>query len=218
MSVLSWDGVGERYYQTGCRHGVLYKQANGAYPQGIAWNGLTSVSVSPEGAEATDIYADDIKYLTLRSAENVKATIEALYSPPEFDECDGAVDLVAGMKIGQQPRKSFAFSWETVKGNDTDLNEHGKVIHILYGCSVSPSEKSFQTINDSPEAMNLSWEIDTIPVPVQGKKATAYVEIDCTQLSAAQLKAVEDTLYGTENGTPNLPLPKALADIISAAV
>lgn len=199
MSKLVWDASSTHYYQTGCNHGVLYKQdASGAYPAGVAWDGLTAVTVSPEGAEATEIYADNIKYLTLRSAENIKATIEALFSPPEFDECDGSVSLATGMKIAQQARKAFAFAWETIKGNDVLLNDYGRILHILYGCTVSPSEKAYQTVNDSPDAQNLSWEIDTVPVAVTGHKPTAYVEIDLTQLSPAQVAAVEGALFGAD--------------------
>lgn len=199
MSKLVWDAATTHFYQTGCKHGVLYKQdSSGAYPTGVAFNGLTAVTVSPEGADATEIYADDIKYLTLRSAENIKATIEALFSPPEFDECDGSVELATGMKIAQQARKAFGFVWETVKGNETELNDHGRILHILYGCTVAPSEKSYQTINDSPEVMNLSWEIDTVPAAVTGHKATAYVEIDLTALSPAQVTAVENALFGAD--------------------
>ena len=217
MSKLVFDVVAERFYETGCSHGVLYRQLNGAYPQGVVWNGLTAVTASPEGAEATDIYADDIKYLTLRSAENYKATIEALYSPEEFDECDGTAALTKGVKIGQQPRKAFGFSWQTVKGNGTELNDYGKVIHIIYGASVAPSEHSYQTINDSPEAMNLSWEIDTIPVSVTGHKPTASLDIDCTELTEAQLTAVENALYGTESTEAHLPLPDELLALITNA-
>ena len=196
---LVWDATASHYYQTGCNHGVLYKQDNsGAYPAGVAWNGLTAVTVSPEGADATEIYADNIKYLTLRSAENIKATIEALFSPPEFDECDGSAELATGMKISQQARKAFGFVWETIKGNDVALNDYGRILHILYGCTVAPSEKAYQTVNDSPEVMNLSWEIDTVPVAVTGHKATAYVEIDLTALSPAQVAAVEAALFGAD--------------------
>lgn len=199
MSKLVWDAATTHFYQTGCKHGVLYKQdSSGAYPSGVAWNGLTAVTVSPEGADATEIYADDIKYLTLRSAENIKATIEALYSPPEFDECDGSVELATGMKIAQQARKAFGFAWETVKGNETELNDYGRILHILYGCTVAPSEKSYQTINDSPEVMNLSWEIDTVPAAVTGHKATAYVELDLSLMSPAQVAAVEAALFGAD--------------------
>lgn len=199
MSKLVWDAATTHFYQTGCKHGVLYKQdSSGAYPTGVVFNGLTAVTVSPEGADATEIYADDIKYLTLRSAENIKATIEALYSPPEFDECDGSYELATGMKIAQQARKAFGFVWETVKGNETALNDYGRILHILYGCTVAPSEKSYQTVNDSPEVMNLSWEIDTVPAAVTGHKATAYVEIDLTALSPAQVTAVENALFGAD--------------------
>ena len=217
MSKISWDEVGQRFYKTGVDHGVLYRQVEGAYPAGVPWNGLTAVTVSPEGAEPTDIYADNIKYLSIRSAENYKATIEALYSPPEFDACDGSAELTTGVKVGQQARQPFGFSWRTILGNDTKLNDNGHTIHILYGCTVSPSEKSYQTVNDSPEAMNLSWEVDTLPVPVPNFKPTAYMEIDCTALSAAKLKAVEDALYGTEQAEAYLPLPEALMALVNAA-
>lgn len=218
MAKLVWDQSGERYYRTGVEKAVLYKQnASGAYPTGVAWNGITAVTEKPEGAEATDIYADNIKYLTLRSAEDYKATIEALYSPPEFDECDGSAQLVAGVKLSQQPRKPFGFSWQTKLGNDTELDSHGYIIHVIYGATVSPSEKSYQTINDSPEAMNLSWDIDTTPVNVTGFKPTAHLEIDSTTLSAGKLAAVEDALYGTATETAHLPLPDELLALINAA-
>lgn len=235
MSRLVWDETNERFYQTGCSHGVLYKQVNGVYPAGVVWNGLTAVTESPEGADPTDIYADDIKYLSIRSAENYKATIEALYSPEEFDECDGSAALTTGVKISQQPRKPFGFSWQTIKGNATEFNDHGKVIHIIYGATASPSEKSYQTINDSPDVMNLSWELDTIPVNVAGHKPTAHLEIDCSLLTDAQVKVVENTLYGadataghgnvgdedyvapTEASEGHLPLPDELIALIQAA-
>lgn len=198
MSKLIWDESGKRFYQTGVNHGVLYKRVGEAYPKGVAWNGLTAVTESPEGAEATDIYADDIKYLSIRSAENYKATIEALYSPEEFDECDGSAELIAGVRISQQPRKPFGFSWQTRLGNDSAFEDYGYVIHIIYGATVSPSEKNYQTINDSPETMNLSWEIDTIPVAVTGHKATAHLEINSTLITATQLAAIEGVLYGVD--------------------
>ena len=198
MGKLIWDEAGKRFYQTGVNHGVLYKRVDSAYPQGVAWNGLTAVTESPDGAEATDIYADDIKYLSIRSAENYKATIEALYSPEEFDECDGSAELIAGVRISQQPRKPFGFSWQTRLGNDDQFEDYGYVIHIIYGATVAPSEKNYQTINDSPETMNLSWEIDTIPVPVTGHKATAHLEINSTLVTPAQLTAIEAVLYGQD--------------------
>ena len=217
MSKILWDQVGEHIYETGTKHGVLYRQVNGAYPLGVAWNGLTAVSESPEGAEPTDIYADDIKYLTLRSAENFKATIEAYTYPDEFAECDGSAQLMAGVNIGMQPRKSFGFSYVTTVGNDTELDSYGYKIHLVWGATVSPSEKSYQTINDSPEAITFSWEMDTVPVPVTGHKATAHMTIDSTKFDTTELQtklqALEDVLYGTdgsdnaEGTVPHLPLP-----------
>lgn len=217
MSKLLWDQVGEHIYETGTKMGVLYRQVDGAYPLGVAWNGLTAVSESPEGAEPTDIYADDIKYLTLRSTENFKATIEAYTYPDEFAECNGEAALMAGVNIGMQPRKAFGFSYVTTVGNDTELDSYGYKIHLVYGATVSPSEKSYQTINDSPEAITFSWEMDTIPVPVTGYKATAHMTIDSTKFNTQELKtkltALENVLYGTdasgnaEGTTPHLPLP-----------
>ena len=218
MAILKWDQVGERFYETGTKNGVLYPQVNGAYPKGVAWNGLSAVTASPEGAEPTDIYADDIKYLTLRSAENFKATIEAYTYPDEFAECDGSASILDGVSIGMQPRKPFGFSWVTTLGNDTELDSYGYKIHVVWGATASPSEKSYQTINDSPEAITFSWEIDTIPAPVTGYKPTAHMEIDSTKVTAKQLQAVKDTLWGTANTEAYLPLPDDLIDIIEAAV
>ena len=218
MAILKWDQVGERFYETGTKNGVLYPQVNGAYPKGVAWNGLSAVTASPEGAEPTDIYADDIKYLPLRSAENFKATIEAYTYPDEFAECDGSASILDGVSIGMQPRKPFGFSWVTTLGNDTELDSYGYKIHIVWGATASPSEKSYQTINDSPEAITFSWEIDTIPAPVTGYKPTAHMEIDSTKVTAKQLQAVKDTLWGTANTEAYLPLPDDLIDIIEAAV
>ena len=195
---LVWDESGKRFYQTGVRKGVLYVRNGNVYPTGVAWNGLTAVTESPEGAEPTDIYADDIKYLSIRSAENYKATIEALFSPDEFDECDGSVSVIPGMRISGQARKPFGFSWQTRLGNDELFEEYGYIIHVIYGATVSPSEKNYQTINDSPETMNMSWEIDTVPVEITGHRATAHLSFDSTELTPAQLKALEAVLYGSD--------------------
>lgn len=211
MAVLTWDATGEHFYETGVRKGVLYIQnANGTYGTGVAWNGLTAVTESPSGAEATPIYADDIKYLNLYSVEEFGATIEAYTYPDEFAECDGSVSPVAGMSIGQQSRKSFGFCYRTVLGNDVAAEDYGYKLHILYGCKASPAEKSYQTINDSPEAITFSWEITTTPVDVTGFKPTACVIIDSTKCDATKLAALEATLYGSENGNPTLPLPDAI--------
>ena len=218
MSKIVWDAVGEHIFETGVRNGVLYlKDAQGAYNTGVAWNGLTSVSESPEGAEATDLYADDIKYLTLMSAENFKATIEAYTYPPEFEECDGSASIATGVVIGQQTRKPFGLCYRTSIGNDTDGNEHGYKLHIVYGCQASPSEKQYSTINDSPEAITFSWEVNTTPVNVTGKKPAATLIIDSTKADKAKLTALEAILYGSETAEPRLPLPDEIATLMTAA-
>lgn len=211
MAVLTWDATGEHFYETGVRKGVLYVQnSNGTYGTGVAWNGLTAVTESPSGAEPTPIYADDIKYLNLYSVEEFGATIEAYTYPDEFAQCDGSESPVAGMSIGQQSRKSFGFCYRTALGNDVAAEDYGYKLHILYGCKASPAEKSYQTINDSPEAITFSWEITTTPVDVTGFKPTACVIIDSTKCDAAKLAALEATLYGSANGDPTLPLPDAI--------
>ena len=218
MSKIVWDAIGEHTFETGVRNGVLYlKDAEGAYSNGVAWNGLTSVSESPEGAEATDLYADDIKYLSLMSAENFKATIEAYTYPVEFEECDGSATIANGVVIGQQSRKPFGLCYRTSIGNDTDGNEHGYKLHIVYGCLASPSEKQYSTINDSPEAITFSWEVSTTPVNVAGKKATATLIIDSTKADKAKLTALEGILYGSESEEPRLPLPDEIATLMTAA-
>ena len=218
MSKIVWDAVGEHTFETGVRNGVLYlKDAQGAYSTGVAWNGLTSVSESPEGAEATDLYADDIKYLTLMSAENFKATIEAYTYPDEFAECDGSATIADGVTIGQQSRKPFGLCYRTAIGNDTDGNEHGYKLHIVYGCQASPSEKQYSTINDSPEAITFSWEVNTTPVNVTGKKPTATLIIDSTKADKAKLTALEAILYGAESTEPRLPLPDEIATLMAKA-
>ena len=218
MSKIVWDAVGEHTFETGVRNGVLYlKDAQGAYNTGVAWNGLTSVSESPEGAEATDLYADDIKYLTLMSAENFKATIEAYTYPDEFEECDGSATIANGVVIGQQARKPFGLCYRTAIGNDTDGNEHGYKLHIVYGCQASPSEKQYSTINDSPEAITFSWEVNTTPVNVNGKKPTATLIIDSTKADKAKLTALEAILYGSESTEPRLPLPDEIATLMTTA-
>ena len=216
MSKIVWDAIGEHTFETGVRNGVLYLQgAEGTYNKGVAWNGLTSVSESPEGAEATDLYADDIKYLTLMSAENFKATIEAYTYPVEFEECDGSATIAKGVVIGQQPRKPFGLCYRTVIGNDTDGNEHGYKLHIVYGCQASPSEKQYSTINDSPEAITFSWEVNTTPVNVNGKKPTATLIIDSTKADKAKLTALEAILYGSEEQEPRLPMPDEIAALMT---
>lgn len=216
MSKIVWDAIGEHTFETGVRNGVLYlKDVDGAYNTGVAWNGLTSVSESPEGAEATDLYADDIKYLTLMSAENFKATIEAYTYPVEFEECDGSATIANGVVIGQQSRKPFGLCYRTAIGNDTDGNEHGYKLHIVYGCQASPSEKQYSTINDSPEAITFSWEVNTTPVNVTGKKPAATLIIDSTKADKAKLTALEAILYGSESAEPRLPLPDEIATLMT---
>ena len=216
MSKIVWDAVGEHIFETGVRNGVLYlKDETGAYNTGVAWNGLTSVSESPEGAEPTDLYADDIKYLTLMSAENFKATIEAYTYPVEFEECDGSATIANGVVIGQQARKPFGLCYRTAIGNDTDGNEHGYKLHIVYGCQASPSEKQYSTINDSPEAITFSWEVSTTPVNVTGKKPTSTLIIDSTKADKAKLTALEAILYGSEEKEPRLPLPDEITTLMT---
>lgn len=203
MARLKWDQVGERYYETGTKQGVLYLKTEAGYGAGIAWNGLTGFSESPDGADTTDLYADDIKYLSIRAKENFKGTITAYTYPEEFEQCDGSASPIKGMKIGQQVRKPFGFVYRTAIGNDVDYDDHGYKIHIVYGATASPSSKDFKTINDSPEAIEFSWEIDTVPVEV-GKigdvtyKPTATIELDSTRLSEEKMTAIEDILYGTD--------------------
>ena len=218
MSKIVWDAIGEHTFETGVRNGVLYlKDTEGVYNTGVAWNGLTSVSESPEGAEPTDLYADDTKYLTLMSAENFKATIEAYTYPVEFEECDGSATIAKGVVIGQQPRKPFGLCYRTDIGNDTDGNEPGYKLHIVYGCQASPSEKQYSTINDSPDAVTFSWEVNTTPVNVTGKKPAATLIIDSTKADKTKLTALEAILYGSEQTEPRLPLPDEIATLMTTA-
>lgn len=217
MSKLLWDQTGERLYETGVKMGVLYVQEAGAYPKGVAWNGLTAVTESPSGAEATPLYADDIKYLNLMSNEEFGATIEAYMYPDEFMVCDGSVALADGVYLGQQPRKTFGLCYRTVLGNDTETNDYGYKLHLIYGALAAPSEKAYATINDSPEAITFSWEISTTPVNVEGHKPTATIVIDSTKVDGTKLKALEDVLYGTESEEARLPLPDEIAEMFAAA-
>ena len=216
MSKLVWDQTGERLYETGVKQGVLYVFKNGKYEKGVAWNGLTAVTESPSGAEATALYADDIKYLNLISAEEFGGTIEAYMSPVEFDECDGTASLAEGVSIGQQTRATFALCYRTALGNDVDGSDYGYKIHIIYGATASPSERAYASINDSPEAMTLSWEFTTTPVSVAGFKPTSLVTIDSTKVDATKLKALEDKLYGTESEESSLVLPDEIATMFAA--
>lgn len=216
MSKLVWDNAGERLYETGVKQGVLYLQEAGVYNKGVVWNGLTGVTESPSGAEATALYADDIKYINLMSVEEFGATIEAYTYPDEFAECDGSATLVEGVMIGQQARKVFGLSYVTTVGNDTDGQAHGYKLHLIYGATASPSEKAYATINDSPEAITFSWEVKTTPVNVTGHKPTASVVIDSTKADKAKLAALEAILYGSDEDEARLPLPDEIAQIFAA--
>lgn len=215
MSALTWDAIGEHYYETGVRQGVLYPQdSSGNYPLGVAWNGLTAITESPSGADATDLYADDIKYLELRAAETFGGTIEAYTYPDEWAACDGSASPVSGVVIGQQPRIPFGLCYRTVIGNDTDRDNHGYKLHLIYNATASPSERAYQTINDSPDAITFSWEFTTTPIPVTGHKPTACITIDSTKVNSTKLTALEGKLYGGENTDPFLPLPNVvIADL-----
>ena len=193
---LNWDNAGERLFETGVRNGVLYPFGENKYGKGVAWNGLTAVTESPSGAEATALYADDMKYLNLMSAEEFGATVEAYTYPKEFEACDGSAEVSEGVTIGQQERKTFGMSYRTVVGNDLEGNEHGYKLHLIYGALAAPSERAYSTINDSPEAITFSWEVSTTPVNVPGRKAASLLTIDSTKCDKAKLKQLEDILYG----------------------
>lgn len=216
---LVWDNVGERYYETGVKRGVLYPVVGGAYPKGVVWNGLTAVTESPSGAEASPIYADDIKYVELRSAEEFGATIEAYTYPDEFAICDGSASIAPGVIVGQQPRKPFGLSYRTIIGNDVDMDEHGYKLHLIYNAMASPSERGYQTVNDSPEAITFSWEMTTTPIAVgEGFKPTACITIDSRKVDKDKLAALEDVLYGTADTDARLPLPAEVIEIMGDAV
>lgn len=212
---LKFDQTGEKYFETGVDKGVLYPLEGGEYKKGVAWNGLINVNESPEGAEATPLYADNIKYLNLISTETFKATVEAYTYPDEFAECNGEKALTKGVNVAQQKRKPFGLSYRTKIGNDVD-SELGYKIHLVYGALAAPSEKAYATINDSPEAITFSWELSTTPIEVPGMKPTALITIDSTKLEAAKLKKIEDMLYGTETADPKLPTPTEIVTLINA--
>lgn len=225
---LVWDKTGEHYYETGVKNGVLYPMgASGTYPKGVAWNGLTAITESPSGAEATALYADDIKYLNLMSNEEFGATVEAYTYPDEFAECDGSASLAEGVYIGQQARKTFGLCYRTTLGNDAKGNDYGYKLHIIYGAMASPSEKAYSTINDSPDAITFSWELSTTPVAVANFKPTASLTIDSTKVDPEKLATLEEILYG-KDGTgedhstgavdPRLPLPDEIANIMKGSV
>lgn len=215
MAKLVFDAVGSRFFETGVKNGVLFVQGvNGEYENGVVWNGLTAVTESPSGAEATPLYADDMKYVVLYSTEEFGATIEAYTYPEEFEQCDGSAQLGEGVTIGQQQRKSFGLVYKTVIGNDVQGQDLGYKIHIIYGAKAAPSEKAFATINDSPEAVTFSWEVSTVPVPVEGHKPTSTLVIDSTKVDAEKLAAIEAKLFGSESEESTLPLPNEIADML----
>ena len=216
MSRLQWDQVGERVYETGVDHGVLYTpDANGAYTQGYVWNGLVAVSESPTGAEATPQYADNIKYLNLISIEEFEATIEAFTYPEEFAPFDGTAQPQPGVLIGQQTRGTFGLAYRTLVGNDVAGNDYGYKLHLIFGAQAAPTEKSYGTINESPEAITFSWELTTTPVEVPGFAPSATVVVDSTKVDAEKLEQLEDILYGTEGTEPRMPLPEEIIDLFS---
>ena len=220
MARLQWDKTGERVYESGVDHGVLYvMDGTGAYGTGVVWNGLTAVTESPSGAEPNPQYADNIKYLNLISAEEFGATIEAFTYPKEFEQCDGTASLAPGITIGQQTRKTFGFSYRTKVGNDVEGQDAGYKLHLVYGALAAPSERAYSTINDSPEAITFSWEVTTTAVAVEGHKPTAILTIDSTLVDPADLTALEDLLYGptTGEGTPKLPLPAEVMALVGGA-
>lgn len=219
MSKLVWDKTGERVYETGVNMGVLYPQdATGDYPLGVAWNGLTAVTESPSGAEPNPIYADNMKYLNLMSAEEYGATIEAYTYPEEFEACDGSAEIATGVVVGQQDRKGFGLCYRTAIGNDLDGVDHGYKLHLVYGAMAAPSEKAYATMNESPEAITFSWEVTTTPVPVTGFKPSASLTVDSTKVDAVKLKALEDILYGSAEpeSVARLPLPDEVITVIGA--
>lgn len=217
MPKLTWDNTGERIFETGVKQGVLYPiQIDGKYTKGVAWNGLTAVTESPSGAEATALYADDIKYLNLLSNEEFGATIEAYTYPDEFAECDGSAELATGVMIGQQKRKIFGLCYRTTIGNDVEGNDYGYKLHLVYGCLAAPSEKGYSTINDNPDAITFSWEVSTTPVNVEGFKPTSQITIDSTKADPTKLAALETILYGSAETEARLPLPDEVATTMSA--
>ena len=215
MAKLVFNNVGERLFETGVKNGVLYVMGDdGAYENGVVWNGLTAVTESPSGAETTPLYADDVKYVVIYAAEEFGATVEAYTYPEEFEQCDGSAAISEGITIGQQTRKSFGMCYKTSVGNDVQGQDYGYKIHIIYGAKAAPSEKSYSTINDSPEAVTFSWELSTVPVPVEGHNPTATMVIDSTRVPAEKMALIEAKLYGSEESEATLPLPNEILDLI----
>lgn len=217
MAKLVWDAEGKKYYETGVDRGVLYKPTTGtAYDSGFAWNGLTGVTETPSGADATDSYADNIKYATIRAAEKFGGTIEAYTYPDEFMECDGSAEPTPGVTIGQQTRKTFGLSYRTMINND--LGQEDYKLHLVYGATASPSQRSYSTINESPEAMTMSWEFSTTPINVTGYKPTALLVVDSREVEAENLAELEAVLYGTESDEPKLPTPDEVISMLKVSV
>ena len=217
MARLIWDEVGQRFFETGVKNGVLYVQDNdGSYKNGVVWNGLTAVTESPSGAEETPLYADDVKYLTLRSAEEFGATVEAYTYPEEFEQCDGSAAIANGVTIGQQARRAFGLCYRTSVGNDIQGQNFSYKLHLIYGCTVAPSEKSYSTINDNPEAITFSWELSTVPVPVDGFSPTASLVIDASKVDEGKMQQLEDALFGDESSEAKLLLPNEIMEMLKA--
>ena len=215
MARLIWDEVGQRFFETGVKNGVLYVQDNdGSYKNGVVWNGLTAVTESPSGAEETPLYADDVKYLTLRSAEEFGATVEAYTYPEEFEQCDGSASIAEGITIGQQARRAFGLCYRTSVGNDIQGQNFSYKLHLIYGCTVAPSEKSYSTINDNPEAITFSWELSTVPVPVDGFSPTASLVIDASKVDEGKMALLEDALFGDESNEAKLLLPNEIMEML----
>ena len=215
MARLIWDEVGQRFFETGVKNGVLYVQDNdGSYKNGVVWNGLTAVTESPSGAEETPLYADDVKYLTLRSTEEFGATVEAYTYPEEFEQCDGSASIVNGVTIGQQARRAFGLCYRTSVGNDIQGQNFSYKLHLIYGCTVAPSEKSYSTINDNPEAITFSWELSTVPVPVDGFSPTASLVIDASKVDEGKMQLLEDALFGDESNEAKLLLPNEIMEML----
>lgn len=214
MAKITWDDIGQHLYETGVDHGVLYVSGSTGYGKGVAWNGLTNVTESPSGAESNAQYADNIKYLDLVSAEEYGLTIEAFTYPDEFSACDGSAEIAPGVTVGQQNRAKFGFVYRTLIGNDTNGQEHGYKLHLVYGAQAAPSERAYQTVNDSPEAITFSWEVSTTPVPVPDHKPASAVVIDSTKIDKTKLAAFEDILFGSETKEPRLPLPAEVITLL----
>jgi hypothetical protein len=217
MARLIWDEVGQRFFETGVKNGVLYVQDNdGSYKNGVVWNGLTAVTESPSGAEETPLYADDVKYLTLRSAEEFGATVEAYTYPEEFEQCDGSASIADGVTIGQQARRAFGLCYRTSVGNDIQGQNFSYKLHLIYGCTVAPSEKSYSTINDNPEAITFSWELSTVPVPVDGFSPTASLVIDASKVDEGKMQQLENALFGDAENEATLLLPNQIMELMKA--